>query len=44
MQYADEFVLLVEEESVVQGIINTINEIGKCFEIEMNTESNVKRY
>jgi len=28
VEYADEFVLLVREESVIQGIINTITEIG----------------
>ena len=38
MQYADDFVLLVKEGSVVQGIINTITEIGRCFAIEMDVE------
>ena len=36
VQYADYFVLLVKGGSVVQGIINTITEIGRCFVIEMN--------
>jgi len=37
-KYADEFVLLVKEESVLQGIVNTITEIGRCFAIEMNMD------
>jgi len=42
--YSDEFVLLVREESVIQGIINTITEIGWCYGIEMNMEkSKLKR-
>ena len=31
LQYADDFVLLVKEGSVVQGIINTVTEIGRFF-------------
>jgi len=38
LQYADDFVLLVKEGSVVQGIINTVTEIGRWFEIEMDME------
>jgi hypothetical protein len=38
VQYADDFVLLVKEESVVQGIINTITVIVRWFEIEINME------
>jgi hypothetical protein len=36
MKYADSFVLLVKEGSVLQGIINTNTEIGKWFGIEIN--------
>jgi hypothetical protein len=38
VQYADDSVLLVKEGSVVQGIVNTVTVIGKCFEIEMDME------
>jgi hypothetical protein len=34
LQYADDFVLLVREESVLQGIVNTITEIGRCMELK----------
>jgi len=38
VKYADDFVLLVKEELVLQGIINTITEIGRYYGIEMNME------
>jgi hypothetical protein len=38
VKYEDDIVLLVKEGSVVQGIINTVTEIGKCFVIEMDME------
>ena len=42
MQYADDFVLLLKEGSVVQGIVNTITEIGRSFEIEMKMGGKLK--
>ena len=38
MKYADDFVLLVKEESVLQGIFNTVTVIERCYGIEMNME------
>jgi hypothetical protein len=38
VQYADDFVLLVKEGSVLQGIVNRRTEIGRWFEIEMDME------
>jgi len=42
VQYADDFVLLLKEGSVVQGIVNTITEIGRSFEIEMKMGGKLK--
>jgi hypothetical protein len=36
VEYAGDFVLLVKEEAVLEGIIDTITEIGWFFAIEMN--------
>jgi hypothetical protein len=38
VKYEDDFVQLVKEGSVVQGVINTITEIGRSFAIEMDME------
>ena len=38
MKYADDFVLLVKEESVLQGIVNAITESGRRYGIKMNME------
>jgi hypothetical protein len=38
LKYADYFVLLVREESVLQGIVNTITGIVRCYGIEVNME------
>ena len=42
MQYADDFVLLLKEGSGIQGIVNTVTEIGRCFEIEMKMGGKLK--
>ena len=39
VEYAGAFVLLVKEEMVLQGIISTITENGRCYGIEMNKEN-----
>lgn len=36
VKYTDEVVLLVWEESVLQGMIGGVIEIGKCFGLETN--------
>jgi len=38
VKYADHFVLLLKEESVLQGIVNTITGIGRYYGIKMNME------
>ena len=39
MKYADELVLLAEEEeAVLQGIIDRLTETGICYEMEMNVD------
>jgi hypothetical protein len=38
VKYADDFVLLVKEESVLQGFVNAITESGSCYGIKMNME------
>ena len=35
---ADDLVLLAKEETVLQDMIDKLNEIGRCFEMEMNVE------
>jgi len=36
VKYVDELVLLAEEGTVVQGMIDRLTEIGKCFGMGMN--------
>ena len=38
VKYADDLVLLAKEEKVPQDIIDKLNEIGRCYEMEMNVE------
>jgi len=38
MKYEDELVLMAKEETVLQGTIDKIIEIGRCFGMEMNVE------
>jgi hypothetical protein len=39
VKYANDFVLRVKEGSVLQEIFNTITEVERWFEIEMNMEN-----
>jgi hypothetical protein len=36
MLYADDLVLLAREENVLQGMIDRLIEIGRCYGMEMN--------
>ena len=38
MKYADELMLLAEEEKVLQDMIDKLTEIGRCYGMEMNME------
>jgi hypothetical protein len=38
VKYADDLVLLAKEEKVLQDIIDKLNEIGRCYGMEMNVE------
>ena len=38
VKYADDFLLLVKEEKVIQDMIDKLIEIGGCYEMEMNVE------
>jgi hypothetical protein len=38
VKYADDIVLLAEEETVLQGIIDRLIEIGRSYGMEMNVE------
>jgi hypothetical protein len=38
MKYADGLVLLAKEETVLQGMIDRLIEIGRCFRMEMNVK------
>ena len=39
MKYADDLVILAEEETVLQGMIDKLNEIGRSYRLEMSVES-----
>jgi hypothetical protein len=41
--YADDLVLLAVEETVVQGMIDRLIEIGRCCGMEMNVEEKLKQ-
>jgi hypothetical protein len=36
VKYIDDFVLLAKEGTVMQGMIDRLTEIGKCFGMGMN--------
>ena len=38
VKYADDLVLMAKEETVLQGIIDKLIEIGSCYGMEMNVE------
>jgi len=39
-KYADDLVLMAKEETVLQGMIDKLIEIGSCYGMEMNVEKN----
>ena len=38
MKYADERLLLAEKRMVIQGMIDRLSAIGRCYGMEMNVE------
>jgi hypothetical protein len=38
VKYADDLVLLMKQEEVLQGMTDRITEIGRCYEMEFNAE------
>jgi hypothetical protein len=38
VKYADDLVLMAKEETVLQGMIDKLIEIGRCYGMEMNVE------
>ena len=38
VKYADDLVLMAKEEKVLQGMIDNLIEIGRCYGMEMNVE------
>ena len=38
VKYADDLVLMADEETVLQGMIDKLTEIGRCYGVEMNVE------
>jgi hypothetical protein len=38
VKYADDLVLLAKEEMVLQGMADSVTEIGRCYGMEMNVE------
>ena len=38
VKYADDLVLMAKEETVLQGMIDKLIEIGRCYGIEMNVK------
>jgi hypothetical protein len=38
VKYADDLLLLVKEENVLQDMIDKLTEIGRCYGMEMNVE------
>jgi hypothetical protein len=39
VKYADDLVLLAEEDTVLQGMIDRLTEIGRRYGVEMNVEN-----
>jgi hypothetical protein len=35
VKYADDLMLLAKEEALLQGMIERLNEIGRCYGMEM---------
>ena len=42
VKYTEDLVLLAKEEIVLQGTIDGLIAIGKCYGMEMNVEENIK--
>jgi hypothetical protein len=40
VKYADDLVLLAREENVLQGMVDRLIEIGRCYGMDMNVEKN----
>jgi hypothetical protein len=40
VKYADELALLAKNEAVLQGMIDRLIEIGRCYGMELNVEKN----
>ena len=40
LKYADDFVLVAEEENMLQDMTDKLIEIGSCYGMEMNVEKN----
>jgi hypothetical protein len=38
VKYADDLVLMAKEEMVLQGMIDKLTEIGRCYGMEMNVD------
>jgi len=38
VKYADDLVLMAKEETVLQGMIDKLIEIGSCYGMEMNVK------
>jgi hypothetical protein len=38
VKYADDLVLLAKDEMVLQGTINSLTEVGRCYGMEINVE------
>jgi len=38
VKYADDLVLMAKEETVLQGMINKLIKIGRCYDMEINVE------
>jgi hypothetical protein len=36
VKYADDLVLLAMDEKVLQGVVDRLSEIGRCYGMEMN--------
>jgi len=38
VKYADDIVIMAKEETVLQGMIDKLIKIGRCYGVEMNVE------
>jgi hypothetical protein len=41
VKYAGDLVLMAKEETVLQGMIDKLIEIGKCYGMEMNVQKTI---